>query len=257
MVGGMISFIMIEKDTKKRELYTKVIKKFLYTSDDYYDVYEFEIYNKDTVQKLSKIEGQKIYLLSDEIPGINGFELARNIRIMGDVSSPIILFTNSKEICTPEITKNTLILNIIHKDSDVVLELWDSLHFAYRCLTKHSALTFSIFDELYRLPYDDIYYIEKNINDDTVTIFTKDDTYTLYISIKQLEKKLIDDPRFFTSHRSCILNTFNVQAYDKRDNLVIFNNGLTTKLVCRSKKKLLVNRLSINSQEECVINEPA
>lgn len=246
----MINFIIFEKENKRKELYLKIIRKFLYTSSDYYQIYDFNIYNKENIKKMQKIEGQKIYLLNSDIAGKSGLDIARMIRTDGDILSPIIMFTDNMKTCIPKYTKNTLILNIIYKDDDLIKELWESLITSYKILTKYAVLTFSFFDEVFRIPYDDIYYIEKNIHDDSVTIYTRDDSYTNYISIKRLEKQMIKDPRFFRSHRSCILNLFNISSYNRKDNIVIFNNGMQTKLVCRTKKKILAERLLIDSKFE-------
>lgn len=241
----MISLIICEKDAYMRSLYTKIIKRFFYLSNDYYMIYEFDKYNRETYSTINKIEGERIYLIDNLVPGKNGIEIARMIRKNGDYTSPIILFSKDITISNPKNIKNTLILNIICKNDDLVKELWESLKDSYKILTRHSALTFSFYDEVYRLPYDDIYYIKKNAHDDSVTIFTKDDSYIDYISIKGMEKRLNSDPRFFRSHRSCIVNLYNISSYDKKDNLVIFNNGLQTNLICRSNKKTLEERLSI------------
>ena len=222
----------------------KILKKFLYTSSDYYDVYEFDKFSKNTEKEIEKIEGKRVYLIDADFPGTNGATLARKIRENKDLLSPIILTTNSEKICVPEFIKNTLLLNIIYKNKDIIKELLETLKTAYKMVTQYSVLTFTSFDETYRLPYDDIYYIEKNTNDDSVTIYTKDDSYIDYVSIKKLEKILIKDPRFFKSHRSCILNLYNVLCYNHKENLVIFKNGTKTDLVCRSKKKLLKKRLA-------------
>lgn len=242
----MISFVIYEGDSYMRELYSKVIKKFFYTTNDVYRIHEFSRYARDTGSEMSKIEGKRIYLICDKVPGKCGLDLARKIRKDGDILSPIILFTKNGKYCIPKYTKNTLILNIIFKDDSLIRELWCSLKYAYIMVTKYSALTFSIFDEVFRLPYDDIYYIEKNAHDDTITIYTKDDSYTDYISIKKIDMKLHDDARFFKTHRSCIINLFNVSSYNRKDNIVTFNNGLQTNLISRDKKKELSEKLGLD-----------
>lgn len=244
----MVSFVLFEKDKRQRELYIKVIKKFLYTASNFYRIYEFDKYSKGTSESIRKIEGQKIYLIDSEFPGKSGIEIAKIIRMKGDTVNPIILFADEDKKCENNFEKNTLILNVIYKSDDVVKELYESLVYAFEIISRYDALTFSSFDEIFRLPYDDIYYIEKNIHDDSVTIFTKDDSYLHYTTIRNLEKELKEDPRFLKTHRSCIINLYNISSYNRKENVVLFRNGLKTDLVCRSKKALLVDRIEFTSK---------
>ena len=108
----MISFIIYDDDTYMRNLYIKIIKKFFYTTKDRYKIYEFDKYSRGTSSELAKIEGKRIYLLCDKVPGKNGLDLARKIRRNGDITSPIILFTENGKYCIPKYTKNTLRLTI-------------------------------------------------------------------------------------------------------------------------------------------------
>ena len=184
----MASFIIYEAEKYMRYLYTNVVKKLLYTAKDSYDIYEFEKYSLDTEIALTKIAGPKIYILDIDVPGKNGLDLARKIRDEGDVTSPIIIITSHDNLCIPKYTKNTLCLNVISKEDDVVGELWDSLKYEYKIITSSKVLTFSSYDEVHRIPYDEIYYIEKNLNDDFVTINTKEDSFQYLSTILNMKK---------------------------------------------------------------------
>lgn len=239
----MISFIIFEKDMYMRDLYIKVLKKFLYTSHDYYKIHEFSEYNCITKSKLDKIEGKRIYIINNQLVDISGFDLARKIRNDGDVISPVIITAPKGQKFNIRNIKYTMILNIVEQNDTFIKDMLETIEMAYRIATRYSALTFSSFDEVYRLPYEDIYYIEKDINDDTVTIYTKDDTYIHYTSIKKMTDKLSCDPRFLRTHRSCIINLYKVASYNSKDNIIIFDNGMTTKLVSREKKRIVIERL--------------
>lgn len=239
----MVSFIIYDNDTYMRDLYVKIIKKFLYTSLDFYKIYEYDKYNIEVEESLNHIEGARIYVINIDVPGPNPLDIARKIRDRGDFVSPIILITNRDKKLLIENLKNILFLDIISQDDKIVTNLLKSLKDAHRIVTKHSVYTFSAFDEVYRIPYNDIYYIKKNLNDDSVTIYTKDDTYLNYITVKDIEKSLMGDPRFFKSHRSCIINLYNVSSYDRRCNIVVFNNGMKVDLVSRHNKSILAQKL--------------
>lgn len=238
----MVSFIIYDNDSNMRELYIKIIRKFLYNTSDYYRIYEFDKYNLEVQEKIKHIEGTRIYLINIDVPGPNGLDLARKIRDYGDFISPIILLTSKDKRSIYDNLQNILFLDIIKQDDRIIRNLMISLRDAYKIVTRHSVYTFSAFDEVYRIPYNDIYYIKKNINDDSVTIYTKDDSYLDYITVKGIEK-LLKDPRFFKVHRSCIINLYNVASYDRKGNIVIFNNGMQINLVSRHNKAILAERL--------------
>lgn len=239
----MNSYIIYDHDSDMRDLYIKVIKKFLYTSSDYYKIYEFDKYDSEVEKSIEHIEGTRIYIINIDTPGPSPLDIARQIRDRGDFISPIILITGKKREEIIDKLQNILFLDIIFQDEEFVQNLYRSIKDAYKIVTRHSVYTFSSFDEVYRIPYKDIYYIMKNLNDDSVTIFTKDDTYLNYVTVKAIERTLKEDPRFFKTHRSCIVNLYNVLSYDKKYNVLVFNNGLSTKLISRHNKAILAEKL--------------
>ncbi len=244
-VGGeeMISFIIIEEDDKILDLLIKVIKRFLFESHDYYKIYEFKMLNCHAWRKIEKIEGKRIYIISSELSNINSFDLVRKIRRQLSTQDPVILISPKGKKYNMKCFNNTLIQSVVEKNKRFVKSMFNSLEMSYLISTKNYTLSFSSFDEVYRLPYDDIYYIEKDINDDTITIYTKNDSYTHYISIKKMVEKLADDVRFFKTHRSCIINIFKVSSFNCKSNIIEFDNGMTTTLVSKERKKSLVERL--------------
>ena len=246
----MVSFVIYEKKKENRDLYIKIIRKFLYTSPDYYKIYEYDKYNLEVLEEIRHIEGARIYILNVDTPGPSVCDIARKLRSEGDFVSPIILLTESDRKLGLEKLRNVLYLDFISINEKFIFSLMNSLRDAYRMMTRYSVYTFSAFDEIYRIPYDDIYLIKKNLNDDSVTIYTKDDSYLNYITIKAVEESLVKDARFFKIHRSCIINIFNISSYDKKSNTIIFKNGMQTNLVSKYKKAELVKRLKDFDYEE-------
>ena len=239
----MISFIIIEENNKTLDLIIKIIKKFLYESHDYYKIHEFNTYNNLIWKRMEKVEGKRIYIISSELTNTNSFDLARKIRKNLSIEDPILIIAPKGKKYNVKNFNNTLILSIVEQNKSFLKNMFNSLETAYLLVTNNHTLTFSSFDEVYRLPYDDIYYIEKDTHDDTITIYTKDDSYTHYISIKKMAMKLADDTRFFKTHRSCIINIFKVSSFNCKNNIIEFDNGLKTSLVSKEKKKSLVDRL--------------
>lgn len=246
----MISFVIYERNKDKKDLYIKIIKKFLFDREDHYEIYDYDKYSSEVEEEINHIEGARIYLLNLDSPKDDACVMARRIRQSGDIISPIILLTAHEKSSFIDRLANTLYLDILTTDENIIGSLMSSLKEAHRIVTKYAVYSFSVYDEIFRIPFDDIYYIRKNLNDDSVTIYTKDDTYLNYITIKRIEEILARDPRFFKIHRSCILNIYNVSSYDRKNNVVIFNNGLHINLVSKYKKAALVHRLQEFKREK-------
>ena len=239
----MISFITYDKNGELRELYSKVVKKFFYTSIDRYKIYEYDRINQETLNEIEHIEGVRIYILNLDTPGYDASKFARKIRSDGDLISPIILLTKRDKSEVVEELNNVLYLDLLQIDERLIFTLAGALRDAYDIVSRYSVYSFSIFDEIYRLPYNDIYMIKKNFKDDSVTIYTKDDTYTDYITIRGIESELASDLRFLKIHRSVIINLYKVIGYDKKSNTLSFCNGMTTNMISRHGKSILTTRL--------------
>ena len=239
----MENFIIIDGDDYMRDVSIKVLKKYLYTSGEYYDIHEYKKFTLNTTKEIQNIKGTKIYLIDVNTPESNGFKIAKWIRDNGDVTSPIILVSDKNSDFTIKKVNNLLIYNCIVKDDNYILELMDTLINVHKMVSNYDAFTFANFDEVHRILLDKIYYIEKNMHNDSVTIFTDDNSYFVYSSIKKLENELIGDPRFFKSHRSCIINLHHIKEFHRVGNVVVFDNGMKIDLVCRARKKLFNDRL--------------
>lgn len=239
----MLNFIVYESDSSMRESYIKIIKKFLYSVNDKYIVYEYDRCSIESQDECNSVSGVKIYLISLDTFEKDALAFARNIRRKGDINSPIILLSSKIDINLYENLNNVLFLDLILKDNRLAGNLLKSLNDAYKIITRNSVYTFSSFDEVYRIPYDEICYIRKNLKDDTVTIYTLEDSFLYYVTIKKLEEVLMHDPRFLKVHRSCIININNVSLYDKKENVILFHNGLELNLVARSFKSQLLTKL--------------
>ena len=76
-------------------------------------------------------------------------------------------------------------------------------------------------------------------------IETIDNKFTYKSNIAKIEKILKDDKRFFKSHRSCIVNTFQITKLNTSIPIIYFGDKFTNCL-SRDKKKEL--------EEICLFN---
>lgn len=241
----MAKFIILDENEKNRNLYIKIIKRFTYTSEEHYNITQHSKYNNETAKDINSRGTDKIYVINSTFDERSGFSVARTIRTSGDLESQIIIVSDKDFKFNSNSIKNTLILGIIKRDNNFINNFYNAIISAYKILMRHSALTFSAYDEIYRIPYDNIYMLEKNYKDDSVTIYTKDDSINRYITIKAVMEEMLSDPRFFKCSRSCIINLHKIVSYDCVTNTIYFDNGMTTNKISTREKAKLKERLKI------------
>lgn len=237
-----MNFIIYEDEKEYVGRYKNVIHKILASTTLNYKVSEINEYNQANEEKIQKIEGNKVYILDIEVPGKNGLELARKIRMSGDWISPIIIVTSHDEFKTVGYTGKILMLDFILKNNELEKFLHESLQVALEINMANKSLSYTNKGELYHIPYQDILYIEKSLNDNTCNVVTKNSIYSVKKTIIELEKKLSDDINFVKTHRSCIVNLRNIIHVDFENNIIAFYNKKID-LMSRNHKRKLKERL--------------
>ena len=239
-----MNFIIYEDEKDYAKRYKNAINKLLVSTNLKYKIIEISEYTNKTEEELEKIEGNKCFILDIEVPGKTGLELARNIRKKGDWTSPIIIITSHEEFKTVGYTGKILMLNFISKAEDLEKQLIDSLETALEINMANKSLCYSNKGELFYIPYQDILYIEKSLNDNTSNIVTKSHMYNIRKTIKELEEELSNTIDFIKTHRSCIVNIKNIKHIDFENNIIKFANK-ETNLISRTHKKGLKERLKV------------
>lgn len=237
-----MNFIIYEDEQQYTSKYKEVIHKLLGPTNFNYKIIELDEYNEKNKQELEKIEGNKIYLLDIEVAGKNGLELARKIRKKGDWESPIIIITSHEEFKHVGYTAKILMLNFISKNEGFEQELRETLEVALEINMSKRSLCYTIKGELYHIPYQDILYIEKSLNDNICNIVTQNNNYNIRKPIIELEKQLSNDRNFVKTHRSCIVNLKNVKYVNFENNIISFINK-EIDLLSRTHKKNLKERM--------------
>lgn len=238
----MINFVLYEDGKEMRERYKKIILKLIGPNNNNFKIIEIDKYDQEAEKKLSNIDGNKIYLLDVEVPGKSGLDLARKIRNDGDWDSQIIVITSHEQYSNIGYTSKLLMLDFISKYSNIEKELKETLGVAVGIFTKQKSITFTLNGELYQIPYNQILYIEKSLNNNNCKIVTNDGEYFTRDTIQHLEEILSNDQRFMKTHRSCIVNLSNVSSVDLANNIIFFPNKQID-LIARNKKRELKERL--------------
>ena len=234
----MINFIIYEDDKKYRELYVSIILKVIGSMQYAYKIVEIDKYDKTTISKINKLIGKKIFIFDIEVPGKSGLDLAREIRHSGDWTSQMIVATTHEQLKNTTLTSRMLMLDFISKYYNLEESLKECLNICLDIIHTHKSLNFQYNGELYQIPYGNILYIEKNVDDPYSTIVTKDKDIEIKRTMSTIEKDLEEDKRFFRSHRSCIINLDNITSIELKDNIINFGNK-STSLLSRDKKSEL------------------
>ena len=249
-----MNFIIVESDKNIKSKINNLIKMYFYDLNIYYNIYNYDIFSNDTYNDIKKISGIKMYLIDTKTKCTRGKCIADKIRDINDQLSIVIYFIE-KNTNILELIQQSMVFDIILKDEDFINKLCYSFDRAYEYINRYKAFSFTFYNEIFRIPYDEIFFIVKNVNSDSVTIYTRDNSFTNYCTIKNIELNLKDDPRFFKTHRSCIINLFKVSYYDKVFNEIEFTNSERINLICRSKKKELEIKLKEHSSYDITLYE--
>lgn len=238
----MINFIIYEDEKKYREKYISIILKIIGSMKVAYRIIEIDKYEKNTLAKIKDLVGKKIFILDIEVPGKSGLDLAREIRSTSDWKSPMIIVTTHEQLKNAAFTSRMLMLDFISKFYNCEESLKETLLLTFDIIESNPSLNFQYNGELYQIPYEDILFIEKNVDDMYSTVITRSEKVKVKKMIGHIEEELSKDPRFFRTHRSCIVNIDNITKVELRACIMHFGK-IQTPLLSRDKKKELKIRL--------------
>lgn len=238
----MINFVIYEDKEFVRNNYVKVIHRFMGKNDAAYKIYQFSEYTSKVKKFICENIGHNIYILDIEVPGKSGLDLAREIRSIGDTESQLLVVTAHKELLENTFVNRSLILNFVSKydncEENLLLALTDS----YINITRYKSYVFKSEGDLYRIPYDNILFFEIDPEYGHVNIVTKNKIFTVKKTISSILNEL-DDQRFMKTHKSCIVNLYNIEQIDMNEQVIYFINNKKTDLFSRNYKKEIQERL--------------
>lgn len=239
----MINIIIYEDNKDMQNLYKRTLNRYFKVKREKIKLYIFDCYSRNLETKFRNIPGKKIYIMDIEVPGKSGLDLARNIRKSGDWMSPLIVITSYAHLRNTGFTSKVLMLDFICKREPVEKRLIETLDVIYEIVNDFNNYTFQHNGEVFHVPYDDVCYFEKDLNDNYTFLYTKYNCYKINESIIQIGKKLEDNPHFFKTHRSCIINLDNVDYLDYNHDIILIG-GYSINLITNQKKNKLKKILS-------------
>lgn len=243
---SMINFILYEKDKKWVKLYKNAILKVMGNKKENYHILIIEEYKKNTLETIANTIGKKIFILTQEMDSKTGIDFAKEIRKTGDWISQIILIKTNEIKNEKSFYNKILLLSSIIKNECTEEKIKESIYTALQILLCHSSYNFTYNHEVYQIPYDDIIYFEKDINDNYTSIITKNKRFKVKKSVRKIEMELLTVPYFFKTHQSCIVNLKQIERVDFSKNLIYFKNRKIDLLSRNKKKELKEKMLELN-----------
>jgi DNA-binding LytR/AlgR family response regulator len=134
-------------------------------------------------------------------------------------------------------------LDFIWKKENIEEKLNNSIKVAYDVINSQNSYTFQYDGEMYHISFNDIYYFEKDLNDNYTFLYTENFVYKIKESIAHIEKKLDYNPMFLKIHRSCIVNIEHIDNLDLRKNIINIGK-YSTNLISKESINLLKKKLN-------------
>ena len=238
----MLRFIICEDNKDFLNRLSNAVNKVMMPYNFEYKINKFIQYNEEVEEIIFNNTERKIYILDIELPDVSGLEIASMIR-ENDMDSIIIFVTSHLEFKNDIFYSRLLALDYIAKDKFWEDRFCKTIDYTIKSLNKRKVLMFEYNYNSYRIPYDDIVYIEKVSDNKKCIIYTEDDnSFEIISTISDLLKDL--GPNFFRTHKSCIVNLDKIKEIDYADNKIVFKNGHCGYLLSNRNKRGLKEYVS-------------
>ena len=235
----MVKFITITKSKDSKEQYENIINRVMMKLDLYYELKQYEKEEAGLIEICKENCGTNIFIIEDseQISAERIVKLIKKEYKM--VAAFIVIIGEDKETRLERLVfEHSFLIDVIRKNEDIEINLENDIKRILDILDAKKQVLNIINDKLlYRVPYSDIYYIEKELKGKKSIVKTKYGNFHLFKSLSELEEDL--DGRFFRSHQSAIINLDNVEKIDFENNLIIFNDDISCALISRRFKKFL------------------
>ena len=233
----MVRFIICEDNKEFLMKIHNILTKVMMPYNFEYKISEFTEYNKDVHEIINKEGEQKVYILDIELGEISGLEIASEIR-ENDLESIILFVTNHIECKNDIFYSRLLALDYIPKDKLWPSRFEETMNYIIKTINKKGVLIYNFNRNSYRIPYDNILYIEKVQDVPKCIIRTENgEEFETSMSIIELSEKL--GHSFFQCHKSCIVNIEKIKRINYTENTITFLNNETVYLLSNRKKKEL------------------
>ena len=234
----MINFVIVEDNPMHMEVTENIIIKYMMKNDYEFKIFKFEGINKE-FDKIIEDDKNYIYILDFELVGMTAIDVARKIRKV-DWISPIIIFTVNGGMAYETFKQRLQILDFVNKQYQAEKNMFELFDICFEQLKIRKSFKYKVGKIDYSIDYDKILYIYKDTVERKSIIITDNNEYKLSMSLNEIKDKLPKEFKY--SHRSCIVNTARVEAFNWTKKEITFDNNKTTDLISKTHKTELMNK---------------
>lgn len=237
----MIEFIICDDNREQVEETAIFLERELAPLDIDYKIRKFYKYNAELKKAIHTGVGNKVYILDIQMPNISGLDMAREIRDVDRISD-IIMLTGYPDYRDQTYTSRLSILDFVVKDKDMEENLRLDLDEVLRGEAHKNTIVVKEEGTIHQIQYKSILYIAKITGSKHCEIICEDDV--VIETSKNISSILEElDSRFVLTHRSCIVNTDNVQTVSFSESKIVLKNGEPIYMLSRKKRKELEEKL--------------
>lgn len=230
----MVNFIVCDDNKAICENIVRIINRIMMKNKLEYKIHSYYDYDKKFMKIINNKMSNKIYILDIETPSASGIDIVRKIREI-DVDSIIIFLTSHDELGYVILKQEFLFLSFICKFDDYENKLKISIKKALEMIGQKQVLNILDHNSIYTIPLKDILYITRDSVDRKIIVITDYSEFKMNRSLNDIYNELNDD--FVFSHRSCIVNKDRIRKIDKKNNTILFDNGVQIDMVNQEFKK--------------------
>ncbi len=230
----MINFIVCDDFEYIRKNIIEIIDSIMMKNEYEYKIYSYADYDKNFIKDMNLIPSNKIYILDIETPTNSGIDIARRIR-KNDIDSIIIFLTSHYELWSTLLEDEIMFLTFISKFNNYEERLKSALNKALTMIGKKHAIRFEDHGILYTIPINDILYVTKDSVNRKCVLKTDYSSFLINKTIAEFVEMLGDG--FIKTHRSCLVNKERIRAVNKKDKLIILDNGENVRLLSGNYRK--------------------
>lgn len=223
----MYNIIICDDNVKTGEILKKIVMEFLEENN----LFEFNIFNfrnyLNTVECVKEKANQNnIYILDVELnEEKNGLLLGMEIRKIDNYSGVMIYITSHVELSQKVFEYKLQVLEFIDKHRCISKDLKKCLNIAAKIISCKSEDNKEVLEikfgfQIFKVPTEDIIYIETIKNSRKIALYTNKDRIEFYSSLKEMKNKLGDN--FIQVHKTTLANKNYIKRINKeKSNLYI------------------------------------
>ncbi|MBU3129929.1 LytTR family DNA-binding domain-containing protein [Clostridium tagluense] len=219
----MINILICDDCSKTLQLIKNIVIKTYEEEMNFKDFNVLTFINSaDLISYVTNSFEKNIYILDIDLnEEKNGLKLGREIRKLDQYSGEMIFVTNHVELSFKVFQYKLRVVTFINKSLDLESQLKESLLVATEILNKQKdekqkKLIIKIGTEIFKIPSQEIIYIETIKNSRKVILYSTHTMVEFYSTLKELMNSL--DDNFIQIHKTSIVNKKYIKNVCKNSN---------------------------------------